>query len=118
MKQYLNQFFEEFDFSANEREFLMNIFDRISEDDESLNALNRAIDMYNKTRFCDYAEITRLSSIPANRLYFHEYSTELLFLICLTKKAREYYKEMGVSEQIYHDSMLDLKYKMIECELV
>lgn len=118
MKQYLTQFFDEFKYSNEQRDFLMHIFERITEDGESLDALNRAMQMYNETAYCDYEEITRLSSIAATRLYFHEYSTELLFLICLTKKAKEYYKDAGISEQIFHDSMLDLKYKMIECELV
>lgn len=118
MKNYLTNFFDEFNYKTEDSSFLMDIYESILGDTESLDALNLAIKMYDDNIFCDYEKITRLSSIPAKRLYFHEYSTELLFLICLTKRAKENYMAAGISEQIYHDSMLDLKYKMIECKLV
>jgi len=48
----------------------------------------------------------------------HEYTGALLLLICYSRQLKEYYKAAGLSEEIYKATMLDLKYKLMECRCV
>ena len=44
-----------------------------------------------------------------------EYSLTCVWLIVASEKMLELYREKGIDEQIYWDSMMDLKYKFKEC---
>ncbi len=44
-----------------------------------------------------------------------EYSLTIVWLIVASEKVLELYKEKGIDEKIYWDSMMDLKYKFKEC---
>ena len=44
-----------------------------------------------------------------------EYSLTCVWLIVASEKMLELYREKGIDEQIYWDSMMDLKYKFQEC---
>ena len=48
----------------------------------------------------------------------HEYASALLIFIFMAKKLKEYYKEVGLSEEMYYITVCDLKYKAIECKLI
>jgi len=43
------------------------------------------------------------------------YSLHLLIFILFSKRTWEYYRERGISREIYHDSMADLRWKLFEC---
>lgn len=47
-----------------------------------------------------------------------EYPAQMLFFLCLARPLRERYAHMGIGEEIYHDSMLDLRWKLDECREV
>lgn len=74
--------------------------------------------MYESSYMCDQGEICKISARVAEQLYINEYTTDLLIYICLTRHAKKVYEEHGISEEIYKNSMLDLKYKLEECKLV
>ena len=44
-----------------------------------------------------------------------EYTLDLLFLIGISRRTRELYEERGISGEIFHDSMDDLRCKLLEC---
>ena len=48
----------------------------------------------------------------------HQYSAQLLILICLTKHLREQYRKAGISDDIWLGSVSDLKWKLWECKAV
>lgn len=48
----------------------------------------------------------------------NEFSLNLLLLICYAKHCRELYDEAEIPVKLYHDAMLDLKSKMMECKAV
>ena len=48
----------------------------------------------------------------------HEYTSKMLILLCKALALRESYKEKGIDEQIFWDSMCDLQYKLEECRLI
>ena len=48
----------------------------------------------------------------------HEYSAQMLVLLCMTKRLRQEYKKAGFSDGIFLDSVSDLKWKLWECKAV
>lgn len=45
----------------------------------------------------------------------HLYTVHLVYYICLARPVEELYRQRGISPDIYRDSMLDLKWKLLEC---
>ena len=44
-----------------------------------------------------------------------KYTFELLFLIGISRRTWELYQQRGISREIFHDSMADLHWKLLEC---
>lgn len=118
MRAYLESFFKEFSYLPEDGAVLLDAYDRIAADGESHAAWQQGLALYDSSYDCDYPEILRLANVAAERLYLHEYTVELLIFLCLSKKAREYYRAQNIEDRIYHDTMLDLRYKLEECKLV
>lgn len=118
MKQYIIEFLKEFDYSNESSKILVENYDKITENEEANAIWESAIEMYNKSINCDYNEIIAKSDKVAEMLYLNEYTLNLLVFICLSKRMREVYKERGIDDEIYKNTVLDLKYKMLECEAI
>lgn len=118
MKSYLIDFFKCFDYEKEDSEFLLSVYDKICENPDAASALNTVIELYSKDHRTDYKRILELAEKIASLCDVHEYTSKLLVFICLSKRLKELYAERGLSEEIFHDSMLDLKYKLKECKLV
>lgn len=118
MKRYLTEFFAEFGYAEKDAEVLINTFDRIMENEETKKLWENAAELYNENIDCDYKRIIAIADEVAFKLYLREYTTDLLIFICLSKKMREVYKERGIEDEIFKNTILDLKYKMFECQAV
>lgn len=119
MKQYIIDFFKDFEYSETDSKFLIGIYDKIADNRETQSLLEAALQQYHDSyEACDYDKLIKLSDEIALKLDICEYTVELLIFICLSKRAKELYKERGINHQIFKDSMLDLKYKMLECQAV
>lgn len=44
------------------------------------------------------------------------YASQFLLLCCLTRGQREYFRKAGLGDELWLETMLDLKYKMLECK--
>lgn len=119
MKQYLSGFFKTFEYTETDTAFLMYVYDKIADNPETMALLNEALQMYADSYvLCDYQKIIDIADEIALRLQLREYTIELLIFICLSKRTKEIYKERKLSEQIFENTMFDLKYKMQECQVV
>lgn len=49
---------------------------------------------------------------------FHLYEKYLIFLLSCVEYMKDDYKRFGISDEIYHQSALDIKYKFDECKTV
>lgn len=48
----------------------------------------------------------------------HQYTTDMVFLLLCTRPLRYIYKQEGLSDELYYDTMADLRYKLMECKNV
>jgi hypothetical protein len=118
MRRYLIDFFKTFDYDADDAAVLLDAYDRIMQNDKTRELWAQALAIYDQSIKCNYPEIRDKADEVAQELYLHEYTTELLIFICMSKKLKAEYDARGIDGEIYHNSMLDLKYKLEECKLV
>ena len=93
---------------------MLSAYDSIAADSDTKIFLDNALDIYNQNINCDSDDILKLCLKIERKLDIHEYTVELLVFICMSKKLLAVYEEKGISKEIFHNSMLDLKYKLEE----
>jgi hypothetical protein len=118
MYSYLRDFFDTFGYERYDADHLLGVYRKIESDERAYERFLRACHRYDEEIDCDYYEIIADADKIAEWLMINEYTAELLIFICLSKKLRERYIELGIDLSIYRDSMLDLKYKLDECKVV
>lgn len=74
--------------------------------------------MYEENINCDFKQVLSLAAKAAPLVQLHPYTTELLMSVCLSRRLKAEYEARGIDDEIYHNSMLDLRYKLEECKLV
>lgn len=113
MKTYLEKFLAEYEYPENAILELLRAYDRIvsyrKSDFEAF--ISEYEDSYN-INYDSVMEKMKELSIASD---IHEYTGALVLLLCLTKKLREYYSEAGISDDIFRNTVLDLRYKLDEC---
>ena len=119
MREYLNNFMQKWEYTNEDREFLLDAFDKIWANAEAKAEFERILGVYEANIKCDqYKEIL----VPAQNAGYlanvHKYTSGLLIYMCMTKHLKKLYEERGINDQIFYDSMLDLRYKLEECKVV
>ena len=118
MLHYLNDFFTRFDYPAPAIDALTKVYDAVQADDDAKAAFDGYLSEYIGNTHCDFGAQIRGCADLARRLGLSPYTLQLLLFICHSKHTLTLYRAAGIDEQIWHDSMLDLKYKLYECDAV
>ena len=118
MKTYLQKFFKDFDYSPDDADFLLAAYDKIMANPEAAALFKQAVATYEANIDCDYNSLTAQVKQASRLVGVHNHTADLLLFICLSKHLRKTYAERGIDDAIWHDSMLDLRYKLEECKLV
>ncbi len=99
-------------------------------DDEINNAFYDVIDTIDAGFSAEYKKIIDLYMYPtcgnesetferlgslANKMGVHEYTLNTVFFISCSEILRERYKEEGRSDELFWDTIADVKYKTLEC---
>ncbi len=74
--------------------------------------------LYEQDFHMDYENALKEIDLAAGKAGVHRYTAELLFFLRLTEPLREFYQERGISLEIWHDSCMDLRWKLTECHEV
>lgn len=114
MRSYITGFFKEFDFPQEAQDELIACYDKIRKTD-AWDVFETYISQYEETDKLDWHLSTDAVTEAAKQLGVHEYTSHLIFLICLTKHARELYERNGYSYEMFKTTFSDLKYKLLEC---
>lgn len=94
---------------------LEKAFALLSRNQEALSLLQDAMEDY----FCgDEPICVNKLRMASEQSGLHPYVVDMLFLILCAKPLRRMYKQKGLPDYVYRDSMADLKYKLLECKRV
>lgn len=115
MRNYLADFFELFDYPTEARAALTNTYDRIMGDKDAAAQWNAMLADYEADVNCDLSAQLETSKTIASSLRLSTYSVQLLIFICHSRHLRRVYAEKEIDDDIWYNSMLDLKAKLFEC---
>lgn len=118
MRDYLIKFFNEFSYEKCDAEFLLSVYDKIINNNDAKVIFENALMLYENDINCDFKTILNSADAIADIIEIHKYTAELLICICLTKRLKNEYVLRNISYQIFHDTVLDLRYKLEECKLI
>ncbi len=115
MRNYIENFLIEYDFPIESREVFLDAYDKIKSNETANALLNKAIKIYDESYKFDYNYFSNdvLKGIE-NSCGVHYNTACVILFICLSKRLKYYYEEIGYDEEIYKTTIADLKFKTIE----
>lgn len=116
MRKYLEEFMTECEYPVDAMKELLVAFDSLGRN--SHDELYSLIEEYDKSYNIDYTAAREAVRAIADGAGVHSYTAELLLFMCYTKSLHRYYQEAGITDTIYRNTVLDLKYKLDECKCV
>ncbi len=117
MKDYLQSFFCEFSYSNEDTDFLLKTYDLITQNCAAYDLFRTAVETYQSPE-SDLQPLYDKAAKTAASVGAHVYTVNVLLYGCMSKTLRRYYRERGIDETVFHDTMLDLRYKVDECKAV
>lgn len=117
MKSYLSSFLTTFSYPEESRAPLLDGLDKLLASPMRETFLS-FLDAYEKDTHIRYNDIFKKMDEVSLSAEIHPYTGVFLLLALWTKRAREVWREKGYSDELFHNTFLDLRYKIIECKLV
>ena len=117
MKDYLISFLKEYDFPVQSHAPLTEALEKLlccERADLFLSFLDAYREDMKAPVYDYYKKMDEVSECAG----VHPYTGVFLLLLLLTKDAKRHWLALGYSEALFHDTFLDLRYKLIECKLV
>lgn len=118
MREYLQWFFEAFEYPAEAAATLTAAYDALYADADFAARFDEILSRYEESIECDIGKMIEDMGKLCADAQVNEYTGKLLMHIVMSERLREYYAEAGLDERIWFTSMCDLKYKAVECKLV
>ncbi len=115
MREYLKGFMEKYSYPEEAEVFLLGAFDRIVADGGRQDALAGILQRYEADMRQEHRPFLDEMAAIAEKAGVHKYTSHLLLQILMSRHLLECYRGAGIDEQIWHTTMNDLKWKMLEC---
>ncbi len=116
MLNYIESFCSEIRFPKEAIQDLLHNYNELSKKEDCLETFNELVEYFKKNNSKDEYKVifSKLNEI-AMLTGVHNYSVHMLYLIALSIHTRILYEEKNISNEIYIDSMSDLRAKLMEC---
>ena len=114
-QENLKNFCQEHEFPAEARESLHRDLQKVCENSRLFELFRSYEEAYWKNPELDYAALWKDLETAGEEEQISGYTLDLLFAIGISRRTWELYEEKGISRQIFHDSMADLHWKLLEC---
>lgn len=118
MREYLMNFWKEFEYPDEDAEYLLRIYDQIMSNQETEKDWNALLDCYGQNIQYPWQALIDGADPIADAVKVHRYTVHLLLAQCLSRRLRAEYERQGLSQEMYRNAMLDIRYKLEECKLV
>lgn len=118
MRDYLCDFLVMFDYPEKSQLALREAYEWISRDEEASEIYHELMNVYAENKNCDYELLVKKMDEISKLINIHCYTGRLVLYIGLSKQLKEYYRDAGIDESVWRNSMQDLKYKLMECKEV
>ena len=116
LNSYLKEFLEWFSYPQEAGTMLEPALQNIIDNKEAYAEFKELIQWYVEDINCDYQSMrARMKEISA-RAGVQEYVGNTIWIICLSKRMKQYYAENNLPDTMWYDTMYDLKWKTAECK--
>ena len=119
MRQYLIFFMDKLGFPEEAKKTFLDINDLFEQNSNCFDEMNAIIKKFysNQKRHQTDDILARLNDL-SQKMGVHSYTMHFMFYLYCSEPLRENYKKAGISEDIFWNTMLDLYYKLLECNKV
>lgn len=117
MRDQIAQFMREFDYPGEAQSSLLQAWDVIR-DHKKDEIFYRLVEEYRQQEDCDIRQLLKKAGDLGEFCGVSPYQTHLLLLMAMAGHLKERYKKNGYSMELWKESLMDLKYKLWECEKV
>ena len=114
-QENLREFGQEHEFPVEAMESLTGDLQTVSENDRLFELFRSWEEAYWKSPELDYETLWKELERAGEEEGVSGYTLDLLFAIGISRRTWELYEERGISRRIFHDSMADLHWKLLEC---
>ena len=118
MREYLHRFFERFAYPHPAREALLRAYDTVQSDAHAQAQFDTYLAQYRQSMHCDFEAQARGCREMSEQMPLSPFTLHLLLFLCHTQQLQEWYRQAGLDEQLWYDTVSDLKYKLLECHAV
>ena len=77
--------------------------------------IERILSTYQSADKLDIDNLSEISHQLSEKYNVHSFSINLYELVCLVPKLKEFYKEKGIDESVFYNTVNDIRYKYREC---
>lgn len=116
MRDYINEICVELQFPVEATDAMLTAWDSVAACAEAAAIWREWTACYERDIHMDYEAAIGAVDEAAQAAGVHRYTAELLYFLGLTKHLKELYLERGIDLQIWHDSCMDLHWKLFECK--
>ena len=115
MKTYLTDFFKLFDYPQEAQNAFFHTYQAIQVNSSARIRWSALIDEYIANFNCDLKAQLNVCSELAKELRISEFNIQLLLFICHSKQLRVIFHENEIDDDIWFDTVAELKAKLFEC---
>ncbi len=115
MKTVLQNFLDRFPYPPEAKAALLQGLDQILSNPDAAHLLLTPINAYQSGTPVDFGAALQDAAAAGAAADVHEYTAQFLLFACMGEPLRLRYREKGIDEAIWYDSMMDLLYKLNEC---
>ena len=109
----IKELMQKLDFPIDAQNELLLILDVFLQDNDFINIVK----CYDKENYDFNTMLTETKTLAENK-GINVYTAHMLLLLCLTPMLHNKYKQKGIDDKIFYDTIRDFKYKLEECRLV
>ena len=111
----IRQLTEKLQFPKEASEYLDECLDKILKTDSAMHYMGLAMDSFFLPGSEEYTEhLQKVSDLSG----VHRYSVDMGFILLCARPLRYIYQNKGLGEELFIDTMMDAKYKLMECKAV
>lgn len=113
---YLAEFTKWCEYPEEGRQALLDGYAKLRATPEAARFFDSQVDLFERDLLFDYPATHAALERVSEACGVHVHTVRLLFALCLSRHTHELYEARGLSEDVFRMSMLDMKWKLIECK--
>mgnify|MGYP003371994230 FL=1 len=118
MKQYLEQFFKEYEWPEEAGKAVLGFCEKFWQNKRLGRLLEKDMEIYGQNVEADCTAMGTELVAEAEKEGLNPWETWQLFYLCLSRQLPVHYQQRGLSQKVCRESLFDLKWKAMECRKV